>query len=203
VYVTTLRDVIAVDSPPPAEEGAQATWYGALGSLSRGNFFERQTRHRLAVVVTDGESRQFSGDALRRALYGGVPIHAIVVGVGTRSEAVYNGKRIESQYRPDPGAGASLRRLSAATGSRLYGVGEADAVAARIGRMLDGVPRERAAAGENAVALAPYVLLLAALLVALPLLLRRLDFSPAALRRRVPGRRSRPHPRNTTAREGS
>jgi hypothetical protein len=202
VYGTTLRRVLAIDSPPPAEEGAQATSFAALGGLSRGNFFEQPSEHRIAVLVTDGESRPFNLDTLRRSLYRGTPIDLIVVGVGSRSEAVFDGARRESQYRPDPGADASLRELASATASPLYGVGQAAAVAARIGGLVAGVPRRPAAAGEDAFALAPYALLLAALLIALPLLLLLRPFHPAAAGRRVAVRRSTLIAKNSTAREG-
>jgi hypothetical protein len=204
VYATTLRTVMRVDSPPPAEEGAQATWYGALGSLARGNFFSQQTEHRIVVLVTDGESRRFSADTLRRALYRGTRIELIVVGVGSRTEAVYNGTRRESAYRPDPAAAASLRELAAAAGSRSYRAGEAAAVAARIARIVGAAPRTPTAAGVDAFALAPYALLLAALVGALPTVLRRRAFPTSDFRHRVGQRPSATVNRSaSTAREDS
>lgn len=203
VFATTLRDVMSIDSPPPAEEGAQATWFGALGGLVRGNFFAQQTRHRIAVVVTDGESRPFQAEQLRRALYRGTRVDLLVVGVGSRSEAIYDGARPESEYRPDPGAGASLRELAAAAGSRVYGIGDSAAVASRVERLAAADPRKPVAAGEDAFALAPYVLALAALFAVLPSLVRSRAFSRATNGHRVALRQAKPDNRTSTAREVS
>jgi hypothetical protein len=204
VYATTLRDVMRVDAPPPAEEGAQATWYGALSALARGNFFEQQTTHRVAVLLTDGESRRFSAETLRRALYRGTPTDLIVVGTGSRSQLVYDGARSESQYRPDPGAPASLRELAATTSSRAYRVGEVDPVAARVEQLVGGAPRRPVAAGQDAFALAPYALLMAALVAALPLLLRGRTFQRPSFGVKSPIHRSQNvEHRTSTAREVS
>jgi hypothetical protein len=203
VFATTLRGVMGIDSPPPAEEGVQATWFGALGGLVRGNFFAQQTEHRIAVVVTDGESRPFQAEPLRRVLYRGTRVDLLVVGVGSRSEAIYDGVRPESEYRPDPAAGASLRELAAAAGSRVYGIGDSAAVASRVERIAAADPREPVAAGEDAFALAPYALVLAALFAGLPSLLRSRAFSPAANRHRVALRQANPNTRTSTAREVS
>ena len=68
-FDVTLRDAIAVQRPPPAENiGGSGTSLAALGDLATAGFFAPEARTRIAVVLTDGESQPFAVDRTAAAL---------------------------------------------------------------------------------------------------------------------------------------
>ena len=71
VFAATLRQSVAIESPPPREVNITATTFDALGSIAGSGWFDGSAKRRTCVVVTDGESRTFSpadvADALNAA----------------------------------------------------------------------------------------------------------------------------------------
>src|SRR5262249_32958925 len=58
-FEQTVRQAVAVDNPPPETSAVTATTLGALGALGTQSFFAPFARHRVVIVLTDGESRTF------------------------------------------------------------------------------------------------------------------------------------------------
>ena len=110
VFAAVLRHSIGVDRPPPAARRPRATDLTALAQLATLNWFRPTTTHRLAIVLTDGETEPVRVPLLTRAL---APAHVqlLLVRVARRDEWVYlaNGRR-DRGYRPP--ARVDLRGLT-------------------------------------------------------------------------------------------
>jgi hypothetical protein len=121
-FVATLDRSISVDRPPPSSlSELRSTDYGALSGLANQNFFPVQTRHRLVVVLTDGETIPVTATYLRD-LYDIAPrMRVIFVRFWSETERVYGSNgRPEPQYRPDPSSGAQLARIATTMGDKFF-----------------------------------------------------------------------------------
>ena len=108
---------VGLEDPPPRETSVTATAFGALGALGSQGFFDRAIRHRVLVLVTDGESRPF--DAARwqpRAAGRAGRAASSSRGWATAATASRGPRGAAEPYRPDPsGAAASVPQLAQAT----------------------------------------------------------------------------------------
>jgi von Willebrand factor type A domain len=162
-FNATLDRSLAVDRPPPSSSSElRSTDYGALSALANQNFFPKRVRHRLVVVLTDGESIPVTATYLRDLYHIPPPIKIVFVRFWSETERVYrsNGKP-EPQYRPDPASGAELARVASTMGGRLFGEHQ---LAAAIRAERADLARGRRIKIHNArrpMPLAPYSLLVA------------------------------------------
>ena len=113
-FDVTLRDAIAVQRPPPAENiGGSGTSLAAIGDLATARFFAQEARTRIAVVLTDGESQPFpverTAAALKRAR-----IRPVLIRLGNASERVFTPAGRAETYRPARGNGRRARPDGAA-----------------------------------------------------------------------------------------
>jgi hypothetical protein len=164
VFDRTLREAAQVGNPPPASGAVQATNLGALGAVGTQSFFLSSVRRRVAIVLTDGESRPFDLRQLTRQLGSGPGVTPVFVHVWGEGERVFDpGGKAETAYHPDPASAASLTSIAQATGGKVFGEnglsGAAGAVRAAIGR---GPTRPEGLAATT-TALGPYVALAALL----------------------------------------
>jgi hypothetical protein len=67
-YLATLHQALGIDRPPPSKARRQASTYGALSVLGSARFFANTKGPRVAVLLTDGETREFDPGAVARAL---------------------------------------------------------------------------------------------------------------------------------------
>jgi len=128
----TLRDAIAVQRPPPAENiGGSGTSLAALGDLATAGFFAPEARTRIAVVLTDGESQAFPvasvAAGLKRAR-----IRPVLVRLGNASERVYTPAGRAETYRPARGTGVELARTALLLHASAYAEPEAPAAIAEV-----------------------------------------------------------------------
>jgi hypothetical protein len=109
-FAAVLRQSIGVDRPPPAARRPRATDLTALAQLATLNWFRPTTTHRLAIVLTDGETEPVRVPLLMRALATS-HVRLLLVRVARRGEWVYlaNGRR-DRGYRPP--AAIDLRGLT-------------------------------------------------------------------------------------------
>ena len=162
VFHATLVDAVGVDKPPPSSSAFStrrsrtASTLDSLTQLASRRFFAPGTRHRLAIVLTDGESRPISAPSVARSLQR-AHIQTIYVQFWDRHEQVFTRGRPETHYRVNPHAQAILERLAAITGGSVYGEHDPKAVTQDVHRVLGSGPT-RVSPGELAqpVALAPY-----------------------------------------------
>jgi hypothetical protein len=171
-FIATVDRVVGIERPPPDRRSRRATAIGALEDLGQANFFEAASRHRLAVVLTDGETLPIELERLSVRLDEG-RISTSFVHVWRRDEAIFedDGSR-NPDYRPDPTAPAELRRIASAVDGAVYGEGEVSelvsALEAQVGSGLLVAQARELQSRE----LAPYLVAFAALPLLL-LLLRR------------------------------
>ena len=171
-FDVTLRQAIGVQKPPPAENvGGIGTALESLGDLANARFFDRDAQTRIAVVLTDGESRDFpverTAAALRRAR-----IQTVLIRIGASGERVFRPNGKSESYRPDRAAGVALARYAAGLGAAAFDERQARAAVAKLSREVAqgrGVSPQESTSVRS---LAPY-LALAALLPLAFLLWRR------------------------------
>jgi hypothetical protein len=92
---------LAVDRPPPAAVRSRSTDFGMLNDLVTGNYFGAGARHRLVVLLTDGESSDFDVGWIAKSLRG-AQIDLIVVRFWHQDERIYTRRgAVQTGYRPD------------------------------------------------------------------------------------------------------
>lgn len=181
VFRETLERAIDIERPPPGSSFfpvdqlslQNATNLSSLEAVATQRFYSRTGRHRLLVVLTDGESSRVSASAVGRRLRE-ADIETVFVQFWAPDERVYSNGRPEPEYRPDPAARSILERLAVATQGRVFdesGLGAAEQRARQV--IGDGPVRVEKGESRRSLALAPY--LAAAAFVPLALLLWRRD----------------------------
>ena len=172
-FSQTLRQAVAIEHPPPSTSAVVATSLAGLGALGTQNFFPSSARRRVAVVLTDGESQPFDPAAVAHELGTAPGVRLVLVRIGSPEERVYDGGNLDQAYHPQPGAGASLAALAAATGGAVYGEGELGDAIRSVRAALGNGPTTVAGRVERTRTLAPYVALLALVPLALLFVPRR------------------------------
>jgi len=138
-FLVTLREAIAIEAPPPATPGVghlhqRSTSLGVLAALGEGRLFEPSARRRIAVVLTDGESRPFDADPIRRAL-ARERIALVLVHVWHLEERIWRGGGSTEAYRADPGSGLAVSRLATDVGGAAFEEDELNGAVAEIRRL--------------------------------------------------------------------
>ncbi len=168
VFDQTVRQAVQVDNPPPATDSVTATNLGALGALGTQSFYSPAAKHRVAIVLTDGESRPFDVRQTARALGQSPGVTPIFVHISSPGEAVYDSTgRIESAYHSDPSSGQTLSSLAQATGGSRFSESSLGAAARAVGAAVGSGPTSPQGLTVSTQALGPY----AALAALVPLLI--------------------------------
>jgi hypothetical protein len=176
-FAGALARAIRPGHPAPTGLGDTGTDLTALAALPTANFFAPAAVRRVAVVLTDGESRQVDAGTLSAAFRALPRIALVLVRVGASGERVHDESGLpEPGYAPGPDPGATAAGVAALAAGRVFSedeVGEAAAAAAAAaGR---SGPTAEAVRGERRRALAPWVLAAAALPLAFLVRRRNLD----------------------------
>lgn len=166
-FAAALTTSIAVGRPATRFPSPNATDFSTLTSLARGNYFGPGVRHRLAFVLSDGESRFYPVGTTAAALARG-GIRLVVVRIWHADERVFVRGRRDPGYRPDPKAAAQLTRLA---GPLVFSEHDLGGVVSAARAILGRGPLEITGRRDRTVPLGQY----AALAAILPLafLLRR------------------------------
>ena len=130
-FTATVDRVLGIERPPPdrARRGV-ATQFAALGALAHQNYFGVESRRRVAVVFSDGESLPFDALTLAGALER-ARIVPVFIQFWSPDERVYRRGGIE-RYRPEPSADLRLREVAAALGGSAFHEGSLDDALAAI-----------------------------------------------------------------------
>lgn len=135
-FDVTLRDAIAVQRPPPAENiGGSGTSLAALGDLATARFFAPESRTRIAVVLTDGESQPFPVDRVAAAL-ARARITPVLIRLGNAGERVFTPAGRAESYRPARGTGVELAQTALRLRASAYAEPEAPAALAEVAELV-------------------------------------------------------------------
>jgi von Willebrand factor type A domain len=158
-FALAVRQSIGIERPPPSDgSNTLITTLSALTRIALDNYFEPETKHRLVVLLTDGESAPFFDGSIGALFRGPPPVHTIYVQFWQRGEHVYlpNGKP-EPLYRTDPAAERTIRRLAEASDGVAIENQNVEAAATTARAMLGNGPRVADVREHRRVDLAPYL----------------------------------------------
>lgn len=181
VFRATLERAIDIERPPPGSSLfpvdqlslRNATNLASLAAVASQRFYSQTARHRLLVVLTDGESSRVSASAVGRRLRGAA-IETVFIQFWAPDERVFSNGRPEPEYRSNPAARSILDRLAVATQGSVFDEGDLEAAGRRARDVIgDGPVRVETGERRRTLMLAPY--LAAAAFVPLALLLWRRD----------------------------
>jgi hypothetical protein len=169
-FRATVELSLGIEQPPPRSNFlTSATSIDALGTMATQRFFAPSAQRRAIVVFTDGETLGINEARLARLWRRPPGVSAVFVQLWGRDERVFNRGLPEPQYRPDPGARASLDGLAKVTGAAVFDEDELGAATNRVRSAVKRGPTVTEGVRKTRLALAPY--LLAAALLPLGLLL--------------------------------
>jgi hypothetical protein len=137
LFGSGLRRSIAIERPAPdRSDQALVTAFDSLAPLQTHNFFSPRADRRVAVVLTDGETRPVSPATLR-ALRARPRIDLLIVRFWSEEERIHRPRlEIDAQYQTDPGSTATLAAFADAVGAQVYSEDDAGAVARELRRRL-------------------------------------------------------------------
>jgi von Willebrand factor type A domain len=168
----TVQEAVQVNEPPPGTNSVTATNLASLGALGTQNFFAPNAKHRVAIVLTDGESQPFDVRQTAREL-GHLPgVTPIFVQFWSPHDQVFDPDgQPESAYHPDASSKEDLQSLAAAAHGTAFGEDDLDAVTHAVRSALGSGPVRPMTTTTSTRPLAPYF----ALTALLPLLFVLLD----------------------------
>lgn len=171
LFSSGLERSLAIERPAPdRSEGALVTAFDALAPLQTHNFFSPGARRRVAVILTDGETRPVAPATLA-ALRAPPRAELLIVRFWSPEERIFRPReRIDRTYAADPGSTATLERFAEAVGAGVFSEDEPAAVERELRRALgrgepvvagEEVSAQPLAAFAIALALVPLAYLLA------------------------------------------
>jgi len=175
VFTASLEDALTIGQPPPRGYDDVGTLFEAVDTLASGTFFSPAAKHRVAIVLTDGESRPFDPALLREALAAGPSVDFVVMRVGGPRDRVWAGGSPVRDYRPDPAAEKRTEALVRATGGVEVSPGNTDALVRAVRSATGSGPQVEQGRLLRVLGLAPWLAL--ASLIPLGYLLWRRNLS--------------------------
>ena len=130
VFTATLEEAVRIGTPPPRGYDNVGTLFAALDTFASGTFFRPTTRHRVAIVFTDGETRPYDVAGLRSSLRAGPRVRFVIVRLWHASDRVWSGSHAVADYRPAAGSDQAVADLGRATGGPVFSNGGSDGIAA-------------------------------------------------------------------------
>lgn len=160
VFVATLDRAVGIERPPPDRSGrGRATSLRAIGALGNRNFFSPRARQRVAVVITDGESRDVPVGPLTTALAQGNVIVVFVHVWGVEERIFGPGGRPIPEYLADPDTPGFMSSLGNAIGARVFGEDDAGRVVREARAAIGSGPTGPSGRELQSLELAPYAVL--------------------------------------------
>jgi hypothetical protein len=166
LFTAALSETVGVERPPPKGFDTRATTFASLDTFAGTNFFGQGTKHRLVILLTDGETAPYFGGDLRESLRPPPRTTFVIIRIGSQRERIYLRGKLDQRYRPDPGAAKATSNLAVVLGGRAFGEGQLAAATETARRYLGKGPLTGVGHGLRAIVLAPWL----ALATLLPLL---------------------------------
>ena len=119
LFDRTIAQSVGIDRPPPSQQYRyeRATNFQALVPLVTSHFFSDTAKHRLLVVLTDGEA------ARDLELFGfgiGHALRPVFVHIWEPGEHIYEKGRIDQRYISDPTSDALLQRAAVLSNGSVF-----------------------------------------------------------------------------------
>ena len=177
--LATMDRAIGVDRPPAGLPWGDnlGTKLGSIGDIATAGYFTPESRHRAAVVFTDGETLPDDISTLSERLQRG-NVRLYFVRIWGVNERVYERGLVNTAYVPDPTSESQLADLGGKLDARVFTPDEMDAAARDLREVMGSGPSGVRGYELRSSQLAPYVFLLS--LVPLLFLLWRRNLPPAA-----------------------
>jgi hypothetical protein len=157
---SVVQKAVAIDEPAPERFYAdRATTFDALVQFVEEDYFDPAVRHRVVVVLTDGESQPVSpslADTLRRP----PGVHVVFVDVGRTADKLWTTGLPDPNYHADPSSGAFTRRVADSLHGTAVSDGDVTAAAAAVRTSLGSGPAKTVTEPAR-LALMPYFTLAA------------------------------------------
>lgn len=164
VFRATVEQAIDIERPPPiAYLRTGVTTLAALTTVVTRGFFSSSSRHRVLVVFTDGETRPFDAAGLGTVLRRDPGVSIVFVHVWSPGELIYSDGTPEPGYQSDASSGEKLARAATAARGASFGEEQFRSVAGAVRGFLASGPTTREPRSQTELALAPYLLIAAAL----------------------------------------
>jgi hypothetical protein len=172
VFQATVERSLGIEQPPPRSNFlTNATKLDALATVRTKRYFTPQSRKRLLVVLTDGETQPVAAARLGSIFRQEPAIDTIFVQFWRKDERVFSRGTPEPQYLADPSSRGLLDGLARAVDGTVYDERDVSAATQKARALLgDGPTVVRGERGSD-VPLAPYFAAVALLPIAY--LLRR------------------------------
>jgi von Willebrand factor type A domain len=158
LFTRALAQSVGIDRPPPSQpyNSGRATNLQALAPVIAGHFYSATAARRLLVVFTDGESVPLS-------LYLQVTLQrrvaTVFVHVWSANERIFDRRRADPRYSPDPTSGALLRQAAQYTGGVALDASRFGAIEHAARRAVGYASSRTRVDAYARVALGPWVLL--------------------------------------------
>ena len=181
-FNSTVENAVGVEKPLPPflVYGVRGTSFGPLAQLRSQGFFNPKTPHRVAILLTDGESGAIAATTIANALSLAAappasnlvrglpprppepPVSLIVIRVGSGSDRIYDSDGTpERNYRPDPTAAATVASLVTPAHGRAFTTGQLGQAGAAIRSALGSGANRHVGLTTKTLNLAPYFALAA------------------------------------------
>jgi hypothetical protein len=158
-YLATLHQAMGVDRPPPSKARRQASSFDALAAIGSARFFTNTLGPRVAVLLTDGESRPFDPAEVARALER-ARVKLVIVRFWNAAERIAG----DPVYRADTSSAIQAQAVATQMHSGTYDEAHlGDAVGAVRRALGDGQQRLPPRATSTSRPLAPFAMLAALL----------------------------------------
>jgi hypothetical protein len=194
-FTGTVKGAIGVLTPPPPAFQIIATTFDPLASLRDQGFFGPGTKHRVAILLTDGETTRYFPENVGQRLAAArppqtffgrpqavqAPVKLIVVRFGSGHDRIYKrGGGVDAGYRPDLHASQDVGQLVQAANGRLFDESQLGAATRALRADVESGRTSGRTTTTRTTRLAPFVALAA--FVPLAFILWRLNLQALGLR---------------------
>jgi hypothetical protein len=174
VFAAALAESVRIESPPPRGYDTVGTLFESLDTLAGTNFFGPGIKHRLAIVLTDGESRPYYVPELRDSLSSGPHTDFVIVRFWHHGERMWTNDPADSRYRADLSSTQMTAQLARITHGSAFDENELSRAVAKGRELLGTGPVEKQGQTLRVISLARWIALAALIPLAFVLWRRNL-----------------------------
>ena len=167
MFAGVVAESVQIWEPRPQgsfSPGTRVTDLESIAELGGNGYFAPEAKKRLIVVFTDGESIQAYPERIAEGLRRGRRVKTIFVHVWGGNERIHLADgRIDPSYRADPAGAQLLTELAAETEGRVFGEDDLPKLVRRARDDVGTGPSRHQGVERSRTALAPWLVLVAAI----------------------------------------